>query len=320
MKSLVLVALLAIGAIAGEVRYDGSVFDSLGTPAMGARVRLVHSGLSTVAGPDGGWKLYARLDSLRDTLPDTLTVSWEDSAALEVRLPQSGRTMTGIVVLLGVPNRSARSVLQDESAPSRHSVPAVEGDSGIVTDPRDGRAYPWIRIGGRPWFSENLAWKSDDSWWYGGEDSSDGVAGRLYPGREVLREREGDVADSASRLCPVGWRLPGAHEWDSLEAIAGRSGDAGSALRTVDGWKGWFRQSKGIDEIGFHASPAGYRYPGGEYAHRGSEGFWWVAPDRGDGLTHRSLRAFDRSFRKGGYSRWFGLSIRCIEEDRGGAQ
>ena len=89
---------------------------------------------------------------------------------------------------------------------------------GILTDPRDGKAYATTTIGGWTWLAQNLNYQppsaSDTSWCYNNSPALCLTRGRLYTNAAALR------------ACPTGWHLPDTLEWNSLSAAAGNSGAA----------------------------------------------------------------------------------------------
>jgi len=115
----------------------------------------------------------------------------------------------------------------------------IEEMSSYFTDPRDGRKYRTVNIGGKTWMAENMNYKTANTWCYNDDSSMCEKTGRLYE-----RSATGSV-------CPEGWHMPNNAEWEDLIKAAG--GDiAGITLKPFDWWNG-------TDEYGFSARAGGYR-------------------------------------------------------------
>jgi len=94
--------------------------------------------------------------------------------------------------------------------------------SGTLTDERDGKTYKTVKMpDGKTWMAQNLNYKPQPnnfspswpderkSWCYGDNPNNCDTYGRLY-----------DWA-TAMTICPAGYHLPSAEEWDSLMAAVG---------------------------------------------------------------------------------------------------
>lgn len=124
-----------------------------------------------------------------------------------------------------------------------------------LTDPRDGKTYAVVTIGGRTWMAENLRYAAPGSW--ANPYSPSAAYGRMYDGV------------TAQTACPDGWRLPSDGEWNELEIALGlRPEDA-----TTTGWRGahgtgmksvrgWIDDGDGTNASGFNVLPAGYYHVG----------------------------------------------------------
>lgn len=80
---------------------------------------------------------------------------------------------------------------------------------GEFVDPRDGRNYPTVEIGGLTWFAENLAWNARGSFCYDDDEANCRSHGRLYRWEQALG------------ACPAGSHLASELEWQALERAVG---------------------------------------------------------------------------------------------------
>ena len=161
----------------------------------------------------------------------------------------------------------------------------------------DRYSYAVTEIDGRCWFAENLrteryldgspiATGLSDSLWSTttdgavtvfGSGSSNCVAasapfdacdndslclkhyGRLYNWYAVSDKRG---------LCPSGWHVPTADEWEGVIKQRGRLMFIAS--------EGWGVGGNGDDRLGFAAMPGGFRVKQGDFFEAGFEGNWWT--------------------------------------------
>jgi uncharacterized protein (TIGR02145 family) len=133
---------------------------------------------------------------------------------------------------------------------------------GSIVDGRDQKKYRTVVIGNQTWMAQNLDYRDST----GGTDtfglcyifSSDSCLkyGRLYSWSEAMNgSGSSATAPSGVRgICPSGWHVPSADEWDTLISHVG--GDA-SAIESSTGWS---TSSGSSDTYGFRALPGGTRY------------------------------------------------------------
>ncbi|MDR0515621.1 MAG: hypothetical protein LBH25_01080 [Fibromonadaceae bacterium] len=163
---------------------------------------------------------------------------------------------------------------------------------GTFADPRDGKEYKTVKIGGQVWLAENLNWEGAGAWC--NDNPAMGARyGRLY------------TWDEAMRAAPPGWHLPTDEEWAALTDFAGGAENAAEALKSRD-WDG-------ADELGFSALPGGYRYCDGVFYLVGTSGDWWSATEK-DSEYACSRNIFGTKVcRNGGY-KGRSFSIRLVRD------
>jgi uncharacterized protein (TIGR02145 family) len=174
------------------------------------------------------------------------------------------------------------------------------GNDGCGADGSSGSCKTVV-IDGITWMAENLNRETGGSWCYDNKKSNCGKYGRLYDW------------NTAMEVCPAGWRLPAAADWDRLAAAAGGSRAAGRNLKSKSGWSGG---GDGTDTLKFSALPGGYRSPAGSFFHAGDYGIWWTATEENLGDAH--YLAMDYGFDyviESYHSKSYGRSVRCVKGD-----
>jgi uncharacterized protein (TIGR02145 family) len=142
---------------------------------------------------------------------------------------------------------------------------------GTFTDPRDGKVYKTVRLGGVVWMAENLNFAAEGSVCYENDEANGDKYGRLYDW------------ETAKKACPDGWRLPTEEEWTALVDYAGGVA-AGTTLKSTAGWNegpyhGITGMGNGTDDFGFSALPGGNGSGNGNFYEVGISGKWWSATE-----------------------------------------
>ena len=222
------------------------------------------------------------------------------------------------------------------SAGTSSSYPLNFTTYGSFTDPRDGKNYNTITIGGQSWLAENLAFLPDVSppWEESYIDSLFYVYG--YEGTSVSEAKAGINYQTYGALynwpaarasCPPGWHLPTDDDWKQLEMAIGmrqiqadstdfRGTDEGKKIKATSGW---FYNGNGTNETGFSALPAGYRNHLNSFYGVELTGLWWsdteyigtsgsLAWCRGLTYSNAMIKRF-YDWKERGYS------IRCVKGD-----
>ncbi len=171
----------------------------------------------------------------------------------------------------------------------------------------DGNVYRSINIGGQVWMAQNLrvtrysngdmisADPADPEWQKSGE--SDLGSYTVYPHTELdglgsdaeVVEEYGALynwhaVDDDRGLCPTGWRVPDAADWQELIDHLGGPEIAGGRLKSAETAPAyhprWDNPNTGAtNESGFSALPGGSRTSDGNYGLAGYHGYWWSATE-----------------------------------------
>jgi uncharacterized protein (TIGR02145 family) len=151
-------------------------------------------------------------------------------------------------------------------------------------DSRDGKQYPYVKIGDSYWMAANLNFAtSSGSVCYNDFDANCNIYGRLYNWQTTMGltgKENATLTQTGLPICPAGLRLPTNAEWTALTtAIGGLTGTA-EKLKAKSGWV-----SNGTDDYGFAALPGSYgNLSTGNYTDLSQAvtefgsargGFWW---------------------------------------------
>lgn len=202
----------------------------------------------------------------------------------------------------------------------------TEGDTGTVKD-YDGNVYHTITIGKQTWLVENLKTThySDGReipliifakkgplptiagyCWYNNDQNNSTTHGALYNWYAV----------DTKKLCPKGWHVPTAAEWDTLTTFLGGEYLAGGKLKEK-GTLHWAAPNTGADNSsGFTAIPGGYREDGGNFYNLTGEAHWWTSSAELDYYAHSRFVNYNYPYLNGSNgSKSYCFSVRCIGDD-----
>jgi uncharacterized protein (TIGR02145 family) len=202
----------------------------------------------------------------------------------------------------------------------------VAGGADTVKD-IDGNVYKTVRIGSRTWMAEDLRttkfndgaiipnvetednWKTLEtaaySWYDNNKNDPRGTFGALYNGFAVER----------GYLCPTGWRVASAEDWDALFKECGSAGVAGSKLK-ASGSAYWdASNSTSTNEYGFSALGTGFRTSQGKFNFRGGTGIWWTSTSATYSNNSTIAMYFNiASAVKGSFPKAQGACVRCVKD------
>ena len=197
---------------------------------------------------------------------------------------------------------------------------------GPVTD-IEGNIYKTIRAGSQIWMAENLKTTllndstaiplvtDPENWrnlstpgycWYNNDDQINGATyGALYNGYTV----------STGKLCPDGWHIPTANDWQLLKEFVIDSVSGGGKIKE-SGTIHWMTPNKGATNVsGFTALPAGIRYLDGSFtAIQYFTGIWIASESGSDSENYLGLYYKDASLTFGTVPKKDGLSVRCVKD------
>jgi uncharacterized protein (TIGR02145 family) len=121
---------------------------------------------------------------------------------------------------------------------------------------------------------------------------------------------------STGKLCPIGWHVPSAIEWNILLTFLGGDAAAGGKLKAT-GISLWKSPNAGAtNSSGFSALPGGERFGGnGQFYGIGQEGNWWSSTSNDTSYPVLGLTmTYDSNVVEWlDISKYNGLSVRCIK-------
>lgn len=148
---------------------------------------------------------------------------------------------------------------------------------GEFTDPFDGETYCIVEIGGQTWMAENLRRLPDQGNALPFDDDNSNLYpfGRLYTWDAIIGNDSSsdEVPSGVQGICPDGWHLPSAGEWELLINFYG-GGDFAYDDLIVEGSSGFNAQLGGS---------MGPNFQGG-LSHTSTfqlEGFYWTCTAEG---------------------------------------
>jgi len=174
--------------------------------------------------------------------------------------------------------------------------------SAGVTDV-DGNSYNSVKIGNQVWMTENLkttrysdgsdialvntknawtslVWSSKAYCWFGDDISNKDKYGALYTWNAAMNgaNASSTIPSRVQGVCPTGWHLPSAGEWEELITFLGGSTIAGGKLKDT-GETNWASPNPATNESGFTGIAAGMRDGLGNFFDEYKFASWWGSTD-----------------------------------------
>lgn len=196
---------------------------------------------------------------------------------------------------------------------------------GTMTDSRDNQMYRTVTIGTQTWLAENLNFDTNSgSLCYNNVADSCAKYGRLYDWATAMNIDSlynnslwNSNAVNHQGICPTGWHLPSATEWDALFNAVGGGQIAGTKLKSSIGWT-----DQGIyapvstDEYGFSALPGGEGWSNSNgFSRIGLEGNWWSTTSSSSTMAWgRRIRYNEESITWLSGFKTNRFSVRCVRD------
>lgn len=194
-----------------------------------------------------------------------------------------------------------------------------------LTDPRDGKIYDVVEIGGKAWMAENLNYgqridgffnqednQNSEKYCYEDIESNCNTYGGLYQWNEMMQY---NTTPGIQGICPEGWHLPTDDEWTSLVDYIGGGDIAGGKLKEK-GTTHWDSPNTGAtNESGFLALPGGECVDFGNFYFLGTHAYFWSSTEYNNPdawiwtMNYNSLEAFHVYGDEDS-----GFSVRCVRD------
>lgn len=279
--------------------FSGVVEDPSGIGVPGVEVRLQRRSFATITGGQGTWRISSptevvqdkRFQLVFDRRPWVGTKSYDPlgrsslsrTSILERLVPIKDPFPSAIIDTL-VFGWKGRVISRDTVSGTVGTFRQVFDTTlnpaivhGKILDIRDGNQYRTVSIGGREWMAEELRYRIDSSWSFGGNVRFYTWASALgLPDSCNLKQCSLRSFDGNRGICPEGWRIPADSEWKALTGSVENDprvgiGMAGKALKSIASWN----ENPGTDVFGFHATSNGYWQSKTGFSGVGHGAKWW---------------------------------------------
>lgn len=193
----------------------------------------------------------------------------------------------------------------------------------------DGNIYRTINIGNQKWMAENLKVTHYNDSTIIPLEIDNYKWSKLITGAYCISEKNTknyidtygllynySAVINSRKLCPMGWHVPTALEWETLIDYLGGDKIAGKQMKKTDSnlWEGTIKNIN--NNSGFSAIPAGGRGRSGGVGEIGIYATWWSSTSEdSDYAWHWGLYPDNNKIRFNPGHKKSGFSVRCIKDN-----
>ena len=223
---------------------------------------------------------------------------------------------------------SSSSFVFDLSVP-KESYLNPDVQYGSLVDSRDNQTYKTVQIGDQVWMAQNLNYASEGSACFNDTAAYCELFGRLYYWSSAM-DSTGTWSDNGKGcgfkknctptypvrgVCPEGWHLPSAEEFQTLVATVGGLESASVKLMAPLGWYDHFmtQQFNPDNSTGFSAIAAGGKSTDGSYWGIGRGAGFFSSTEYSD-YNARNMSLYPSEPAVGTASKNGMESVRCVKD------
>jgi uncharacterized protein (TIGR02145 family) len=206
-------------------------------------------------------------------------------------------------------------------------IEGIRCPGGTTVADTDGNIYNTVLIGTQCWMKENLkATKTaggGDITRYCYQNNPDwcDIYGGLYNWETIMNGEAGSnaVPSGVQGICPTGWHVPSAAEWEILVDYLGGELVAGGKLKCTrtepDDHPRWNIPNTGAtNERGFTALPGGFRFYNNSSYHLGNMTYFFTTTEYFSFAYKRSLTASSASIPESTETKATATAVRCVKD------
>lgn len=120
------------------------------------------------------------------------------------------------------------------------------------------------------------------------------------------------VVNDQRKICPTGFHVPTAVEWNQLTAYLGGQEIAGRKMKKENGWQ---NNGNGNNASGFSAAPGGVRINSAIFSPPYSHAAWWSETSFNvKNAFYRSLQNTNDQLAGNHWSKSYGCFVRCLKD------
>jgi uncharacterized protein (TIGR02145 family) len=225
---------------------------------------------------------------------------------------------------------SSSSVIESSSSEAVLSSSSIQAEIILGTPViYEDETYNTVIIGSQTWMARNLNYNASGSKCYNNDEAKCAIYGRLYDWATAMALSAScnsstcasQIGTKHQGICPVGWHIPSATDWNVLMKYVDPSSSdnspsegAGAKLKATSGWEPYYEQSgNGQDTYGFAALPSGVGYSNGHFDYVGT-GYWWSSAEESAYSAYLRWMDYHEYVLWGYYSKSNLYSIRCLQD------